>query len=65
MKDPNDFITKILALADKNGWIVIEWNIQSPSWLILEDGGGTKVQIASPHGIDLPYYVEQFKARPR
>jgi hypothetical protein len=61
----NVYTERILKLANDNGWIVLEWSVKSPGYVVLQDERGTTVEIRSEYGLDTPYYVEQFKARNR
>jgi hypothetical protein len=61
----NVWSRRLIDLASANGWMVTEFSARSPGYIQLEDSNGTTVEIRSPYGLDTPYYVEQFKARPR
>lgn len=65
MNSGNEFLDRLLKLADDSGWFVLEYQAQSPGWIVIEDMTGTRVRIESHYGLDLPYYLEHFKARPR
>ena len=65
MDTENEWMERVLRLADANGWRVVEFNLRRPGFVLLEDRSGTTVQIGASVGTDIPYYVEQFKARPR
>lgn len=61
----NDFILDLIRSASANGWTVVNFELRQPGYIVLSDHNGTEVRIDSPHGLDLPFYIEQFKARPR
>lgn len=64
-KEVNAYTRDIMEKAEANGWLVLEWKVSSPGYVILQDARGSTVTIASEWGLDTPYYVEQFKARPK
>jgi hypothetical protein len=59
----NEYTQRLLALADANGWTVLEMDNKSPGYIVLRDTRGTQITIASPYGLDTPFYMEQLKAR--
>jgi len=65
MSPLNEWTERLLLLAAESGWALVAYDARSPGYVLLEDSHGTTVRIESPAGLDTPYYVEHFKARPK